>query len=139
MQLLYSSMKIDLYFPNKRYSQNFTLFCCHEEHPITTFFTCKLITIYYYFHFVSHSKQDITTKIITYSEMCKVPFSGNCAKVLISIYATFSCLFLLGLCINIYVARLWGMLRECTLGSSRVLCFYQHKIHNYNTCSCCTS
>ena len=31
------------------------------------------------------------------------------------------------------------MLRECTLGSSRVLRFYQHKIYNYNTCSCCTS
>ena len=37
-------------------------------------------------------------------DTCKVPFSGNCAKVLISIYATFSCLFLLGLCINIYIA-----------------------------------
>ena len=70
---------------------------------------------------------------------CKVPFSGNCAKVLISIYATFSCLFLLRWCINIYIARLWGMLQECTLGSSRVLHFYQHKIYNYNTCSCCTS
>ena len=59
-----------------------------------------------------------------YFYLCKVPF----------------CLFLLGLCINIYIVQLWGMLRECTLGSSRVLCFYQHKnIYNYNTCSCCTS
>ena len=32
------------------------------------------------------------------------PFSCNCAKVLISIFARFSCLFLLGLCINIYIA-----------------------------------
>ena len=35
---------------------------------------------------------------------CKVPFSSNCAKVLTSIFTRFSCLFLLGLCINIYIA-----------------------------------
>ena len=31
------------------------------------------------------------------------------------------------LVVHKYIARLWGMLRECTLGSSRVLHFYQHK------------
>ena len=58
------------------------------------------------------------------------PFSCNSAKVLISSQVVH---------IYIYILQLWGMLRECTLGSSRVLCFYQHKIYNYNTCSCCTS
>ena len=28
----------------------------------------------------------------------------------------------------------WEMLLECTLGSYKVLHFYQHKIYNYNTC-----
>ena len=37
-------------------------------------------------------------------------------------YAGFFCLFLLWLCIK-YIARLWGMLQECTLGSFRVLHF----------------
>ena len=58
------------------------------------------------------------------------PFSCNCANVLISSRVVHK---------YIYILRLWGMLRECTLGSSRVLRFYQHKIYNYNTCSCCTS
>ena len=40
--------------------------------------------------------------------------------------AKFFCLFLLWLCIK-YITRLWGTLRECTLGSYRVLRFYQHK------------
>ena len=61
--------------------------------------------------------------------LCKVPFLAIVPRSL----------FLLGLCVNIYIVQLWGMLRECTLGSSRVLHFYQHKIYNYNTCSCCTS
>ena len=46
-------------------------------------------------------------------------FSNNYARL-------FFLLFLLWLCIN-YIALLWGMLRECTLGSFRVLHFYQHK------------
>ena len=41
-------------------------------------------------------------------------------------YAKFFCLFLLWFCIK-YIAQLWGTLRECTLGSYRVLHFYQHK------------
>ena len=39
---------------------------------------------------------------------------------------SFSCKVLLpisSLVVHKYIARLWGMLRECTLGSSRVLCF----------------
>ena len=31
------------------------------------------------------------------------------------------------LVVHKYIARHWGMLRECTLGSYRVLRFYQHK------------
>ena len=58
------------------------------------------------------------------------PFSCNCAKVLISSQVVHK---------YIYILRLWGMLRECTLGSSRVLRFCQYKIYKYNTCSCCTS
>ena len=83
--------------------------------------------------------QDELETIPEEEEPLQGPFSCNCAKVLTSIFARFSCLFLLVLCINKYIAQLWGMLQECTLGSSRVLCFYQHKIYNYNTCSCCTS
>ena len=47
-------------------------------------------------------------------------------RILSTNYAKFFCLFLLWLCIK-YIARLWGTLRECTLGSYRVLRFYQHK------------
>ena len=59
----------------------------------------------------SHS-QHVNPSHVTINGLahCKVPFSSNCAKVLISIFARFSCLFLLGLCINIYILHNFG---EC--------------------------
>ena len=45
---------------------------------------------------------------------------------LLNVFAKFFCLFLLWLCIK-YIVRLWATLWECTLGSYRVLHFYQHK------------
>ena len=38
-------------------------------------------------------------------------------------------------CCFLFVLNCWGMLLECTLGSYRVLHFYQRKTYNYNTCS----
>ena len=117
----------------------FTLLSFNLLHFISTPSNCLPTCVWFYLRY--KIRKIIQSPVLSFSDVLKVanfflPYLCSVFLVLLgrkpdvwifsTNYAKFFCLFLLWLCIK-YIALLWGTLQDCTLGSYRVLHFYQHK------------